>query len=552
MGKATTTITTDSGTYRFGNCVVDSNRREVTLGGSVVSVQPKALDLLLYLIEHRDRAVGKDELQDKIWPHTIVTEASLTRCVMKARRAVDDDPQHPEIIKTVRGHGYRFVADIEDELVVEPPPPSSGQNPSIAILPFADLSPDKDQQYLCDGMAEELINSLSRLAGVKVAGRTSTFGLQNTNTFDIGSKLGVAYVLEGSMQRQGEELNLRLHLVATDTGYQVWSEKYRRTLDDVFAIQEDIAENVVRSIAPQLQPGEVLKVPAKTDFEAYDYYLRGLQFTHRFSKRGNLLAIEMFEKALALDELYVPARTGVAISHALIYQWFDPDEGHRNAARHHSDIAIQHDPESPQAFLARGVVRTVAHDYAGAEEAFATAGSLDPNLYEAYYLHGRVCAGQGKNAQAVELFRRGADIRSDEHQCRYLAAQCYDGLGLKDKKREWARKALDVIEPLLELNPDNTRALYHGSGALQYLGDNERGLAWTDRSLVLAPDDPITVYAGACQYAKAGDTERAFEILAGLDVKGSWWYDWLRHDPTVDALRDDPRFEELMARIAGD
>lgn len=541
---------TDDSSYRFGACRVDPRRREIRIDGEHVEVQPKVFDLLLFLIENRDRAVSKDELQDRIWPHTIVTETSLTRCVMKARRAVRDDPRQPQIIKTVRGHGYRFVADLADEKGPVSARPRSAR-PSVAILPFADMSRAGDQQYFCDGMAEELINALSRLDGLDVAGRSSTFGLQDANAITIGEKLDVGFVLEGSLRKQGAELNLQLHLVDTSTGYHVWTQKYRRTPDDVFAVQEDIAENVARSIAPQLRPGQTLKAPARTDFEAYDYYLRGLQYTHWFTERGYLLAIEMFEKALGVDPGYVSARTGIAVSCAMIYQWFNDDARFRDEAKVHSERAIAEQPESPQAFLAQGAARTVARDYAAAEEAFATAATLDPQLYEAYYLHGRVCAGQGKNAQAVELFRRGAELRPDEHQCRFLAAQCFDGLGLHGEKLTWARKALDVIEPLLELNPDNTRALYHGAGALQYLGDNEAGLALTKRSLELAPDDPITIYAGACQYAKAGDADRAFEILDGLDVRGSWWRDWLMHDPTLDPVRDDPRFPPLIERIGG-
>ena len=350
--------------YIFGACRVDARRREIFLHGRPVAVQPKVFDLLLFLIENRERAVSKDELQDAIWPRTIVTEASLTRCVMKARRAVDDDPQRPRIIKTVRGHGYRFVADLSEEKAPRSARPRSNE-PSVAILPFADLSRAGDQQYFCDGIAEELINALSRLDGLDVAGRSSTFNLHEADLFEIGERLDVGFVLDGSLRKQRDELSLHLHLVDTATGYQVWSEKYRRTLDDVFAVQEDIAEKVARAVAPQLSTGTLLKVPVRTEFAAYDYYLRGLQYTHWFTERGHLLAIEMFEKALGVDPAFVSARTGIAISNALIYQWFNDQPRFRDAAMEHSQRAIEAQPESPQAFLARGVAQSVARDSQG-------------------------------------------------------------------------------------------------------------------------------------------------------------------------------------------
>ena len=470
-----------AGALTFKDCRIDLKRRELARAGEPVAIEPKAFRLLAYLIEHRDRAVGKDELQDEIWPGTIVTEASLTRCISKARRAVGDDPKRQEIIKTVQRHGYRFVAALDD--VAETGAAETGEQrngttfASIAVLPFVDLSPEQDQQYFSDGMAEELMNRLSRLDGIKVAGRSTSFRFRGSDrdAWAIGTQLGVNFLLEGSVQKLGGQLRVRLQLVDARTGYQVWSQNFENQVEDVFAVQDEIARQVAESVKPTLTPLDraAIRHARVSDFEAYDYYLRGLEYFHRFTERDFRLAIDMFGRAVATDPGYTEAHAGMANGYACLYQWFDAQAEHLEAAKQASAKAIAINPDMAEAHTAHGVAVSLERDYEGAEQAFRTAIALDPNCYEGYYLYGRVCVAQGKHAQAAELFERAADLRDDEFQCRYLAAQSFMALGLTSHMETWARKTIDVVEPLLALNPDNIRALYLGSGAWSMLGNKK-------------------------------------------------------------------------------
>lgn len=551
--------------YLFRDCCVDLRTRELSRSGQQVAIEPKAFELLVYLIENRDRAVDKHELQDNIWTGTVVTEAALTRCLMKVRRAVGDDSRQQKVIKTIHRHGYRFMAPLQqtaEQSAVAPASPkirnlgpaqTQAESASIAVLPFGDLSPKQDQQYFCDGMAEELMNRLSRIDGVKVAGRSTSFRFRDSDrdVSAIGEQLGVRMLLEGSAQKQETQLRVRLQLVDTRTGYQLWSRKFENTVDDVFAIQDTIAEQVAESLKPQLSPTEreSMRPAPPREFRAFDYYLRGLQYFHRFTERDFLLAIEMFDKAIVADPAYTAARAGVANSHAFLYQWFDASADRLRAAKEASAAAVAVDPGSAEAHMACGVAESLDRNYMEAGQSFEKAIELNPNLYEAYYFYARTCTAQGKHARAAELFESAAALRHDEFQCRYLAAQSYMALGLTGHMKTWAQRTLDVVEPLLALNPDDNRALYLGSGAWSMLGNEAKARAYTKQSLAMRPDDPVTIFSAACHYAKLGETENALQLLEGMSAGGFLSRDWLEHDPTLDTLRDEPRFKAVLQRF---
>lgn len=235
--------------YEFARCSVDTGTRELSRDGAPVAIEPRALELLLYLIEHRDRAVGKDELQERVWG-TIVTDGALSRCVMKLRRAVGD----PDVVRTVRGHGYRFTAPLREAALPSAAPvaapPAQDARPSIAVLPLLNLSGDPDNEYFSDGIAEEILNLLARMRDLRVASRTSSFSYRGTNADvrTIAAELDVDYVLEGSVRRAADRVRIAHQLIDARADANVWSEIYDRELTDIFALQAEIASEVVAAI----------------------------------------------------------------------------------------------------------------------------------------------------------------------------------------------------------------------------------------------------------------------------------------------------------------
>ncbi|MCC7257758.1 MAG: winged helix-turn-helix domain-containing protein [Gammaproteobacteria bacterium] len=257
------------------------------VAGTIAEAQPKALDLLLYLITHRDRVIDKDELLEQIWPRVVVSESALTQALRKARAMVGDDGERQAVIRTVQRRGFRFVAELRQDLPpvpTDPPASAPAKARAVAVLPFADMSPQRDQEYFCDGMAEEIINALTR-AGQRVAARTSSFAFKgrHDDVREIARSLNVTLVLEGSVRKAGDHLRVTAQLVDALTGFHLWSESWDRRLEDMFAIQDEIARRIATTLggsgrAPAIQPGGPV--------DAGELSRRGRAYQHRFGQRA--------------------------------------------------------------------------------------------------------------------------------------------------------------------------------------------------------------------------------------------------------------------------
>ena len=264
---------------------------------------------------------------------------------------------------------------------------------SIAVLPFTDMSPDKDQDHFCEGMAEEIINSLSRIPGVQVASRTASFQFKGT-TMDIdaiGHQLNVNTVLEGSVRKAGEHLRVTAQLIDVEDGYHIWSEGFDRELKDVFGIQKEIAENVAKafklSISPETE--KAIENQPTQNMEAYEYYLRGRRHFYQFSDKGWKKAREDFSRAIDLDPDYALAYAGLADCFSFIYMYADSAVSVRVQAETNSRLALQMAPDLAQAYASRGLALSHSARQEEAEKAFDRAVELDPKLFDAYYFHGR-------------------------------------------------------------------------------------------------------------------------------------------------------------------
>jgi len=436
-----------------------------------------------------------------------------------------------------------------------PPGSPAGGAPakSIAVLPFVNMSADPENEYFTDGIAEEIINALTKIQALRVASRTSAFAFKgkNEDIGEIGRKLKVATVLEGSVRKSGLKLRVTAQLVNVADGYHLWSERYDRQLEDVFAIQDEIADNIVKALRVVLSEEEkraIEKAPTE-NVEAYDYYLRGRQFFHQFRRTGIQFARRMFERAIEIDPSYALAHAGVADCCSFLYMYWDGSRANLDSAESASRKSLELDPELAEAHASRGFALSLSRQYAEARREFETAIRLNPKLYEAHYLYARACFQEGKLEEAVRHYEDASRVRPEDYQALMLMQAPLKGLGRPDEAAAALRRGLQVVEKHLELNPDDARALYLGGGALVQVGDRARGLEWARRAQAIDPDDPGVLYNVACVHAFLGQPDEAFACLEKSVRNGFGHREWLENDSDLDPLRADPRFQALLSKI---
>ncbi len=294
--------------YRFSDIQIVTSRREILRGGESIAVEPKVYDLILYLVENRDRAVDKSELQDAVWPGVIVTETALTRCVMKARHVMLDSAADQRVIRTVRSHGYQLVADIEITGGTDTARPETGTSEErirIAVLPFRDLSQHADKTFLADGICQDIITNLSRNIWLFVIGAGSSFAYRERRPTpaEVKSELGARYVVEGTVQCSGDRVRVTAAMIDTATAAQEWSERYDRPLADLFEIQDEISLGIAASLGSSVRRAEARRAE-KADPDALDAWglvHRGIAKSwSRFGRKSNHEAEALYRKAIDL------------------------------------------------------------------------------------------------------------------------------------------------------------------------------------------------------------------------------------------------------------
>jgi adenylate cyclase len=424
---------------------------------------------------------------------------------------------------------------------------------SIAVLPFVNMSADPENEYFTDGVAEEIINALTKIQALRVASRTSSFAFKgkNQDIRKVGEQLNVTTVLEGSVRKAGTKLRVTAQLVNVTDGYHLWSERYDRELQDVFAIQDEIAGNIVRALRVVLSDAEkraIEKAPT-ANVQAYDYYLRGRQFFHQFRRTGMQFARRMFERAIEVDPGYAIAYAGVADCCSFLYMYWDGSKSNLEGADNASRKALELDPELAEAHASRGFAVSLSKQYDEARREFETAIRLNPKLYEAHYFYARASFQEGKLEEAVRHYQDASNVRPEDYQALVLMAAPLKALGREEEMRAAMRHGLEVAQKHLELNPDDARALYLGAGALVQLGDRERGLDWTRRAYAIDSEDPGVLYNVACAYSNMGQTDDAIACLEKAVQNGFGHREWFENDSDLDPLRGDERFQALMKRL---
>ena len=442
---------------------------------------------------------------------------------------------------------------LEDKNSGFAPTPVVDNTPSIAVLPFTDMSEEQDQGYFCEGVAEAILNALTRVKNLQVASRTSSFRFKNSSADirDIGRQLSVGAVLEGSVRKSKDRLRITAQLIKVKDGYHLWSKQFDADPTDIFEIQDEIANSIAEAEAlglSQKGQGTIKTAPTK-DVRAYEYYLRGRQFFHRLRGNDMLYARQMFDQAIEIDPEFVLAWAGRADCYAFVEMYVTPDDENRIEATRSGERALELDSACAEPHASRGLAYLVNEQYDEAIEEFETAIRLNPNLFEPLYYYARASFHQGKLQKAADLFARASEVNSEDYQSLILRAHVLAGLDQVDLSNEVAREAITVIEKHLKWNPDDARAFYLGAGALQQIGEHDRAQRWIGRALAIDPTDSVVLYNVACFYALNGQASKALNYLESAVNQGTVSGSWMEHDSDLASLREVPRFQALLKQL---
>jgi serine/threonine protein kinase/Flp pilus assembly protein TadD len=425
---------------------------------------------------------------------------------------------------------------------------------SIAVLYFANLSGNQEDEYFRDGMTEDIITELTKIKELQLLPRSAVLAFRDKPlpAAQIGQQLAAAYVLDGSLRRAGNRLRITAQLAETRSGHSVWAERYDRQLEDVFAIQDEIAQNIARALRVMLSDTEkraIEKVPTR-DIQAYDYYLRGRQVFFQLRRSGLEYARQMYARAIVIDPTYAAAFAGVANCSSFLYMYIEATQDNLREAATASRRAVELDPESAEARASRGLSEALGKNYQDAEREFETATRLNPKLYEAFYFYGRSCFAQGNMEKAAVLFRKASELDPADYQSLVQLEQCLRTLDRKQEARQVNEEALRVVERHIQLHPGDARALYLGAGVSLQLGDRDRALEWAHRALAIDPEETAVLYNLACTYTHLGETDHALDLLEKAVRNGFDHKEWIEHDPDFLSLRDHPRFQALIQSLS--
>jgi TolB-like protein/Flp pilus assembly protein TadD len=399
--------------FVFKNFALDSERRELRADGAAVSVEPQVFDVLVYLIENRDRVVTKDDLIASVWGGRIVSESTLTSRINAVRKAIGDSGEKQTFIRTFARKGFRFVApvDVRNKEVEAPGKQPLAltlpEKPSIAVLPFSNMSGDPDQDSFIDGVTEEIITALSRVRWFFVIARGSTFAYKskNINPDEIARELGVRYILTGSMRRAGDRVRVSAQLIDSNSRCNVWARTYDRALSDIFSVQDEITQTIVGGIVPELSRAERerARIKQRDSVDAWSIYQRGMFHLYRYTKDDLVQARKLFGDAIVVDPDFGPAYSAIAEAYyyEVVYGFAESPSDNRERAIDSAQKAVALDRDDAGAHCTLGRIRYLCREYAAAISELELALDLNPSLALAYYGLGAAFVFSGRPRDAL-------------------------------------------------------------------------------------------------------------------------------------------------------
>ncbi len=459
------------------------------------------------------------------------------------------DPNHP---------GWRKIADSIAALVGGAPARPAAKSPtaprqqSICVLPFANMSGDPEQEYFSDGISEDIITDLNKVSALNVTARNTAFNLKGKglDSQEVARRLGVSHVLEGSVRKAGNRVRISAQLADGATGDQVWAERWDRDLTDIFALQDEISQAIVAALKVKLMPEERKAIERRgTDnVEAYNLYLMARRHYLRQSAKRWELTIRLCQGAIEMDPSYAHAWALLALvkgGRANSYVGLSAgDDGLEEAER-----AISLNPNLAEAHAAKAKVMIDRGVFSEAQAEVEIALALDPDSLEAHRQAGSLAIMDRRFAEAIRHFESAAAADENDGASPFMAMQCYEALGDREGSMNCARQAVNRLERSIEREPDNGSILSLGVGALVVLGEIDRARDWARHAILIDPKDANLRYNLACAMTRLGDFDLALEYLAAtFELGGSAIAIWAKQDSDLDRLRDDPRYQALIAK----
>jgi TolB-like protein/Flp pilus assembly protein TadD len=405
---------------------------------------------------------------------------------------------------------------------------------------------------MCDGIAEEILDALCTVPGLRVAARSSSFRFKGkpADVREMSAALGVSTLLEGSVRKIGDKLRVSARLVSSD-GYELWTDKFERGVSDAFAIQDEIAHAVVAALRLRMQDASPRS--GTQNAQAYEMYLRGRQYFRELGLENSRLAGQMFKRAIALDPKFAEAHAGLGDVNSTIVQWLLVPPAEAGAVRAEalaeSEEALRLDPSLSEAHVARGNVLAAIGRAGEADESFRRAIELGPGSRDAHYAFGRFLFAQKRYPESARAFEEAARINPDDYDSLTLLSMPYARMGEEPKAQAVRRLSLEASERVLKNEPDDVRALYMSGNNLIRFGEKARGLARLEQAVALRPSDYGVLYNAACGYTFAGEYDRAIDLLERAIGTGRGYRAWFENDPDLDALRNNPRFQQILSRL---
>ena len=563
--------------YTFDGYRLDPRARVLWREGELVRLPPRALDLLLALVERQGDVVSKEDLLRRVWPDTVVEEANLSVNVSALRKELGARSDGTPFIETVARRGYRFRARVEGGPVAV--------LPAVAVLPFRVLGPDAVEDYLAVGMADALITRLARGGAVLVRPTRAVLRFaESGDPAQVARELQVQAVIDGTLQRQGDRLRLTLHLTPFSPRFRPWAGTFDERVTNVFAVQDAAAEAAGAALAAPLGAAPPLAPPAppaprpQPTGAAYVAYLRGRYFWNRLSGAWLEKALGCFLEAADLDPQYAPPHAGLADAYLVLgLSGVVPPRDAWPLAQESATRALELDPQAPEAHASQGMVALFERwDWAAAERGLARAAELDPRFAVTHFWRAVTLAMRGRMDEARAALARAAELEPLSMVAGALQALHSCLLGQHEEELDAYRRAAELdpthfIGPwglglallhrgrLEEAVAEHRRAVELSGGSVLMKAVLARSLALagrTDEARALAEELDDLPYFSAYQRSTVslalGDPDRALSDLERAVEEQDALLVWLSADPMLEELRGQPRFEAVRARVFGE